>query len=95
MSPQEASMAKAMFYRQCKIERKEGESTIQLVTWLPESGDGVDLEPGVTLRIEDPNDKGVSEERWTVASVGQERQPEKRVKKRAHDWKNYMSNTDI
>lgn len=80
-------MAKGLFYRQCKLTREDGGSTVEKVAWLPEKG--IDLAPGVALRIdEDP-------ERWAVASVGETRQVEQRVKEWAHNWSKYHSTTDI
>lgn len=90
-------MARETFYRQCVLTR-EGEKTgseHRLVTWLPERGNGVDLAAGCTLKVAEHGSKEFPNERWTVASVGTQRQSEKRVKERAHNWTKYRQATDV
>lgn len=89
-------MARETFYRQCSLTRpSEGGGEVRIVTWIPERGNGIDIKPGVTMKIAEHGSKDFSEERWTVQSVGTKRQPESRVRERAHNWQKYRQATDV
>lgn len=90
-------MARETFYRQCVLTR-EGEhpgTKHQITTWIPERGNGIEITPGVTMKLAEHGSKEFSDERWTVASIGSERQPESRVRERAHNWQKYRQATDV
>jgi hypothetical protein len=89
-------MAQQTYYRQCVLTQDLGEgATKQITTWIPEKGNGIQVEEGVSLRIKEHGSDDYQEGRWTVASVGTQRQEESRVKERAHNWTKYRSATDI
>jgi hypothetical protein len=89
-------VARDTYYRQCLLERPaENGGTIRLTTWIPERHKGVDVEPGVTLRVKEFGADDYMDGRWTVASVGSTRHPEARVKERAHNWQKYRAATDV
>lgn len=89
-------MAQQTYYRQCVLTQDlEGGGTKQITTWIPEKGSGIEIAEGVTLRIKEHGADDYQDGRWTVASVGQMRQEEARVKARAHNWTKYRSATDV
>ena len=88
-------MARESFYRQCTLERPGDLGMVQLVTWIPERYNGIDIEPGVTLQIKQHGADKFEPERWTVQAVGTERQSEARCKDRAHKWTKYRAATDV
>lgn len=89
-------MARETFYRQCILERDNPEGgKVQTTTWIPERYEGTEIKPGVTMKIKRHGSEEWEDGRWTVASVGTSRKPEKAVKERAHNWTKYREHTDV
>ena len=66
-------MAKETFYKQTTLEKKEGESTITQVSWIPEKFAILNK----TLKLK--NDDDVWIDGWNVQSVGESRISEKNL----------------
>jgi hypothetical protein len=88
-------MAQESYYRQCTLTREEGTAIHQLVTWIPEKGNGITLVEGCTLLLAQHGKKDFGPHRWTVGKLGEQRREESRVRERAHNWQKYRAATDI
>ena len=79
-------MPRETYYRQCTLARPTEQGTCRTTTWIPERAHGVDTKPGLSVRLKKHGAEDYLPHWWVVESVGTDRQPEKAVKDRAHNW---------
>jgi hypothetical protein len=75
------------YYYQCHLERREGNQTTHLVTWLPERYAVLHK----WLKLKDKN--GIWTDRWCVVYIGARRTAEQ-VLARENDWKHQRQVSD-
>ena len=81
---------KPEIYRQATLTRKDGESTVRTVTWIPSKG----LEVGSRISLQDHVTNEKHTEVWTVSELGEQEIDAKLAHKRAHFWQSYRKRTD-
>jgi hypothetical protein len=80
-------MAKDLYYRQCFLRRRDGETVVEQVSYIPEPY----CVPGKTLKLK----KGDAwEDGWVVVSAG-DREPAVQVERRARDYLKTRKATDL
>jgi len=78
---------KDLYYRQCFLRRKDGDSVLEQVSYVPEPF----CVAGKTLKLK----KGDAwEDGWVVVSAG-EREPAAEVERRARDYLKTRKQTDL
>lgn len=81
-------MSKTRFYRQCKLVRREGESQIQQVSFIPEEYAIV----GNFIKLRNADDEWV--DGWKVEYAG-EKKDAKYVEENERIWTRTRKNSDI
>jgi hypothetical protein len=81
-------MAKELFYRQCRLQKKSGTAVCEQVSYIPEPYCVV----GKTLKLR--NEEGDWDDGWVVVSVG-DRQPAAQVEANGRDYLKTRKGSDI
>ena len=76
-----------MFYRQCSLEKKTPEGTLNQVSWIPEEF----AKKGKFIKLKEGEEW---QDGWKVINVGG-RKEEKEVRERSRDHKNQREASDI
>jgi hypothetical protein len=81
-------MSKELFYRQCRLQKRVGDTTSEQVSFIPEPYGVV----GKILKLRDGD--GVWDDGWVVVAAG-ERQPAAHVESHARDYLKTRAASDI